>query len=359
MAFLWMSSTDKRERRGEAMDNGCPCSHVKAGRQWSKGGSFLVCFLFCITVATPAMRVQAREQRKTGGYGLVALAAPFVVEVRDDLLTVKVQQLPLEQVLKEVAQQSGISLRIQGSLAEPVSVVFENLPLDDGVKRLLKDRNFVLIYSRGPAGAAPQQLTEVLVFSTTPATPASTVARRPEPESARGPARAGATGGQQQGGWSALISQGLQDGDPAVRKEVIERLGALGDKRAVEPLIRALGDEDVEVRTSATSALEDIRDERAIEPLGRILLADADEMVRAQAAQALAYIGGEQALAALEAALHDKATQVRRTVVEALISIGGERASALLEQVSADMQVDVQEEPAEATEDTPEEGRWR
>jgi hypothetical protein len=287
---------------------------------------------------------------------LVALAAPFVVEVRDDLLTVKVQQMPLEQVLKEVAQQSGIRLRIQGSLAEPVSVVFEDLPLDDGLKRLLKDRNFVLMYTRGPAGAAPQQLTEVLVFSTAPA---STLARRPEPESARGPARAGATGGQQQGGWSALISKGLQDGDPAVRKEVIEQLGALGDKRAVEPLIRALGDENAEVRTSATSALEDIRDERAIEPLGRALLTDTDEVVRAQAAQALAYIGGEHALAALEAALQDKSTEVRERVVEALISIGGERASALLQQVSADMQVDVQEEPAESTEDTPEEGKWQ
>ena len=63
-------------------------------------------------------------------------------------------------------------------------------------------------------------------------------------------------------------------------------LGKIGDKRAVEPLIRALNDEKRYVRECAAEALGELRDERAIKPLTRVLN-DEDEQVREAAKNAL------------------------------------------------------------------------
>ena len=51
----------------------------------------------------------------------------------------------------------------------------------------------------------------------------------------------------------------------------VARLGASGDSRAVEPLIRALGDQDKGARRADDNALGDLGDARAVEPLMRAL----------------------------------------------------------------------------------------
>jgi HEAT repeat protein len=55
------------------------------------------------------------------------------------------------------------------------------------------------------------------------------------------------------------------------RSAAAEALAKLGDPRAVEPLIRALGDIDSDVRGSAARALAKLGDPRAVEPLVRAL----------------------------------------------------------------------------------------
>ncbi|MBU7021778.1 MAG: HEAT repeat domain-containing protein [Theionarchaea archaeon] len=72
-------------------------------------------------------------------------------------------------------------------------------------------------------------------------------------------------------------------------------LGKIGDKRAIEPLIRALEDEDREIRFRIPEVLQNFQDTRAILPLVR-LLEDEDHQVQGQAALALRKMG----LSALE-----------------------------------------------------------
>jgi len=69
-------------------------------------------------------------------------------------------------------------------------------------------------------------------------------------------------------------------------------LGEIGDSRAVEPLINALGDENWEVRSTVAKALGKISDDRAIQPLIN-LLNDKNENVHWHAVQALEAIIGE------------------------------------------------------------------
>jgi HEAT repeat protein len=67
-------------------------------------------------------------------------------------------------------------------------------------------------------------------------------------------------------------------------------LGKIGDRRAIEPLIRALKDENREIRLRAPNVLQNFQDTRAIPPLIR-LLEDEDHQVQGQAALALQKMG--------------------------------------------------------------------
>jgi len=87
-------------------------------------------------------------------------------------------------------------------------------------------------------------------------------------------------------------------------------LGEIGDKRAVEPLIKALEDEDRNVRWGAAEALGYIGDKRAVEPLIKAL-EDEDWYVRKRAAYALGDIGDKRAVEPLTEALKDDEEEVR------------------------------------------------
>ncbi len=85
----------------------------------------------------------------------------------------------------------------------------------------------------------------------------------------------------------------LQDRDDAIRAQAAIALGAMGDERAIEPLIAALRDLDKTVRKNTTDALTRIG-EPAV-PMLIPLLGDSETSVRVQAAIALRDIGSRLA----------------------------------------------------------------
>ena len=98
-------------------------------------------------------------------------------------------------------------------------------------------------------------------------------------------------------------------------------LGKIGDKKAVEPLIKAISNQDPTFRSAAEEALGLIGDEEAVPSLIKALEND-DISVRRHAAGALAKIGGEKALGPLKiAALKDKRWYVRLQMEEAINEI--------------------------------------
>jgi HEAT repeat protein len=92
-----------------------------------------------------------------------------------------------------------------------------------------------------------------------------------------------------------------------VRESAAEALGAIGDSRAVEPLIKALNDADSDVRESAAVGLGKIGDSRAVEPLIRAFGDGSREVRRVGgvAAYALGKIGDSRAVEPLIRALGD------------------------------------------------------
>jgi hypothetical protein len=75
-----------------------------------------------------------------------APAPAKTIALKGDRLTVKVSAVPLDEVLQAiVAPSSG---EIRGSVKQPhdVSIDFEEVPVQDGLGRLLGDQNFVLTF---------------------------------------------------------------------------------------------------------------------------------------------------------------------------------------------------------------------
>ena len=85
-----------------------------------------------------------------------------------------------------------------------------------------------------------------------------------------------------------------QNHEQEVCHAVAEALIAIGDTRAVEPLIEMLADPSPAVRQNAASALEGLGDPRAIEPLRSLLVGD-DPTTRYQAISALVRLGDTRA----------------------------------------------------------------
>ena len=71
------------------------------------------------------------------------------------------------------------------------------------------------------------------------------------------------------------LIKALRDKDQGVRQDAVHPLGVIGDARAVEPLIDALGDEaavlDSEFCLNVVCALGEIGDTRAVDPLIELL----------------------------------------------------------------------------------------
>jgi HEAT repeat protein len=144
----------------------------------------------------------------------------------------------------------------------------------------------------------------------------------------------------------------LNDKEWPVRKNAVTSLGQIGDERALKPILKSLEDEDTDVKRQSIHALEKMKksafkpllkklydvnwqnramaaealgrigDKRAVEPLSKALsnsrVRDENRYVRGKAAEALGRIGSAKAVPYLEKALNEKYIFVRKRAQEAL-----------------------------------------
>jgi len=112
----------------------------------------------------------------------------------------------------------------------------------------------------------------------------------------------------------------LKNPNGYVRAGAAERLGKLGDARAVEPLIGALDDATWAVRRKAAEALGKLGDARAVEPLIRCVK-EGDADTRDTAIEALVKLG-KPAVEPLIACLKDEDPFVRQRAAHTLAKLG-------------------------------------
>lgn len=109
----------------------------------------------------------------------------------------------------------------------------------------------------------------------------------------------------------------LGDASWYVRQQAALGLGRIGDERAVEALIHALGDKDPLVRRAATEALGNFAPEESLQWLVR-MLKDGVYEVRLAAAQALSRLQDPAVVDAMLNALAEDETEILLLVIQAL-----------------------------------------
>ncbi len=116
----------------------------------------------------------------------------------------------------------------------------------------------------------------------------------------------------------------LKDSEARIRKFAAERLGEIGDPRAVEALIPLSHDPDEQIRYIVITALGKIHPQPVMELCD--MLQDQSRRTRCEVARVLGEIGSFDAVEALIAALRERDWWVRACVVRALGKIGDPRA---------------------------------
>jgi hypothetical protein len=262
-----------------------------------------------------------------------SLTAFLSLSVTDGKLNLNSGGAPLSQVLEAITAHSGIPIYMQSQPKEQITLSVTNLALDEGLQRILRGKNFVLLYAASPATSggqrSAQKLKAVHVFADGAPQVLLTAHSAPEADqvfdyaspwdeqnaadglaklllegkSKRSRKRAAKALGDV---WSAEVVGPLglavlEDNEPLVRKTAATSLGQTWSEEAVEPLqLALLEDQDPAVRAAAALALGETWSDEAVESLSRAFLEDPDPVVREYAARALREIGGEEALNSLK-----------------------------------------------------------
>jgi len=258
-----------------------------------------------------------------------APASPMQVSIEQGLLTVEAREAPLADLLHMIGEQAGLRVTIHGNVKTLVTDSFAGLSLGEGIRRVVGANGLVLIYtpSRGEAGAS--LLTEVRVYHSPPAAtmskgtdpkkPAEATRPRDSDRATRLKAIQELARRRDEAAIAALVQILAQDEDPIVRAQAALALATIGGAQAAGALTTALEDQDPSVRIEAARAFAGVEGERAIPALGDVLMGDPDPHVRMGAARALSLLQSEEAQLALEAAISENSdVSVLRTITSAL-----------------------------------------
>ena len=115
-----------------------------------------------------------------------------------------------------------------------------------------------------------------------------------------------------------MIDTALNDPNPYVKDRAIWALGAIGDQRAVEPLVSILKDDDVSIRQRAVEALAKIGGPETFEILTRLVLHDESPIIRHFALDELLSEKNSQLVSLLASELGNESSKIRENAALAL-----------------------------------------
>ena len=247
------------------------------------------------------------------------------VEVSHGLVTVNVRDASLSQVLEEIARQTDLTIGGLDSIADRITIQFDQLSLTDALEVLLDERSYALAYAleiRDKSRENVRVPRQLQIFS---AEASEHTGRSPTNRDARsGPDGAGID-------ISAVNFLLANSEDPWDKEDAVTALAESGQPHVAVPLIRiALTDPDEDLRLAAVEALGNLGGDEAAEVLV-MALRDEASLIREVAIETLEAIGGDQAAQSLVIALDDEDAYLRKRTVDALAEIGSPSALQLLE----------------------------
>ena len=171
-----------------------------------------------------------------------------VVTTEDGRVSLDVREAPLRKVLDEIRDRTGVRVRLddagQAKIAdEIVTIQMESVPVETALRRLLRDKDLVLVYS-------PNRLAEAHVYGRSAGRPAA----EPPPAASVGSGPAAAAGSGPAGAAESretvarLREQALTNADVTARAQALEGLAAQPDQRAVRDVVLEVLDRESDPR---------------------------------------------------------------------------------------------------------------
>jgi hypothetical protein len=261
------------------------------------------------------------------------------VNIQEGTLSIYVSDMPLVDVLQLIADEVGFKLMIHGSHQSRITQDFANIPLEEGIRRLVGNRSVAIMYQIVAASNNRKELQDiktVWVFDS-----AETIAAGPvsntredllkaeapnEPEKDK-PPQPNAAGINEAttypqfdkesdvGYWADTL---INNADRSSREQAIIELQRIGSDAAVAAIATAFSDNDAQLRRHAVESLGRVDNMNAVQLLGQALIGDKDPSVRLSAVRFFADQNSEVSRAFLNTALTDKNEQVQALAKQAL-----------------------------------------
>ncbi len=274
----------------------------------------------------------------TAGEATLKAPSPGIdVAIERGLLSVKLGQVSLSDALRAIGKKAGVEVYIEGDPGLVWPQTFAGVPLDEGIERLAGDNGLLMKFLPASTTAGAPRLIEVWVYG---ATGDAGVAFAPTLRTAgrtdsgyRELARL--TRGQRlqavrrlarskdDAAVATLAQVLLRDPDATIRRISATALGNIGGEDAAAALAAALDDGDRSVRVRAIRGLRVIKGNDAAPLLGEIATGDRDAEVRRTTVHLLGALDSADARAAIEAALADPDAKVRDAATQALAASRG------------------------------------
>ncbi|TLD40882.1 MAG: HEAT repeat protein [Candidatus Jettenia ecosi] len=240
----------------------------------------------------------------------------FGIRFSDGRLSAKLKNSPLKEVLKEIMSQSKSKIWVNELSDEAVTIEFQDMPIREGIHKILKDKNYAFIY-------APREIQEgkLCIIG---ASKSNEFFMDEIEEPLERHQQFTERDDREAVSFDSLAKDALENEDAEKREEAIIALGESKDKKAVEVISKALtNDANEDVRLSAIDALLTIGDGSIIQPLS-LALKDQKPSVRESAIEALGAVGDASAIESIKNALNDQDDAVRELAKETLSEIIGE-----------------------------------
>ncbi len=244
---------------------------------------------------------------------------PFKAEWKDGRLSVIAEKTPLSKILHQVTLRTVMEFLGIENLQGEVFVNFSNLPLDEGLVKLLPHVNHVIVEEKSSDG----ELLSIHVLILGLDKISSLV-----------------ISGKLEGISEAELITLLSDPDSGIRQYAVEHLAERGDEQAFTQLQQSLGDENPEVRQTAIASLGQYGN-LAIEPVRNLLIKEKNLEVRMAALQLIGQVGDEEAAAFLQDAIKDQEPRIRIAAAEALGYTGSLAAREALIEATKDREPSV------------------
>jgi hypothetical protein len=269
--------------------------------------AFGLVFLLTIILCSNAPAQRSVRSNRPPVPGQMPESKPSLLSIRVDAnrITAHISDCPLQNVLQDLADRTGVIFEVRSHDNPLVSVHLDRISLQESIQRIATGSNAIFIYDKSD----PQRISMVRLYPRTspqvqpgivylgtgaviksnddienPEQALKVLAESTKPEMREKAVEllVNAKGADAVKGLMNYIS----DPAPEIRSAVIEGLAALGAHEALPEILKKLRDANSGVRQSATTAVALLGDARNLKDL-KPLSADKDPSVAAAAELAI------------------------------------------------------------------------